>query len=110
MMLDLARGMAYITSQPDHSMRMNDNLKSNNVLVSRDWDVKVADYGHSNIRELARTLTSVGNIAWTGMLMFNKKMRALNLYLFSAPEILNGESATVKITIFVWYHLLGDIH
>lgn len=67
MMLELARGMAYISSHPDPTMRMHDNLKSNNVLVSKNWEVKVADYGHSNIRELARTLTSVGNIAWTGM-------------------------------------------
>ena len=79
MMLDLARGIQYITNHPDPTMRIHDNLKSNNILIGKDWDVKVADYGHSNIRELARTLTSVANIAWT------------------APEILNGEGASPRI-------------
>lgn len=68
MVLSLARGMAFLTSLPDLNMQIHDNLKSNNVLIGKDWDVKVADYGHNNIRELARTMTSVGNIAWTGNL------------------------------------------
>lgn len=58
--------MAYLTALPDTYMNTHDNLKSNNILIGRDWEVKITDYGHSNIRELARTMTSVGNVAWTG--------------------------------------------
>jgi hypothetical protein len=90
--LSLAQGMAYLTSVPDAAMQMHDNLKSNNVLVTKDWEVKVADYGHSNIRELARTMTSVGNIAWT------------------APEILNGQDATPKVSIYSFGIILIEIY
>ena len=78
MMLDVARGMAYLASFPDATMQMHDNLKSNNVMVGKEWDVRVADYGHSNIRDLAKTLTSVGNIAWTGKESVEERERERN--------------------------------
>lgn len=90
--LSLAQGMSYLTSLPDTAMQMHDNLKSNNVLVTKDWEVKVADYGHSNIRELARTMTSVGNIAWT------------------APEILNGQEATPRVATYSFGIILIEIY
>lgn len=64
--LDIANGMAHLTSHSDPDIRMHNNLKSNNILVGKEWEVKIADYGHSNLKELARTMTSVGSVAWTG--------------------------------------------
>jgi serine/threonine protein kinase/ABC-type branched-subunit amino acid transport system substrate-binding protein len=89
--LGIAKGMSYLTTLADPSMQMHDNLKSNNVLIGRDWDVKIADYGHSNIRELARTMTSVGNVAWT------------------APEILSGTEATPKIATYAFGIILWEL-
>jgi Protein tyrosine and serine/threonine kinase len=43
MALGIARGMAYLTALPDESMKVHDNLKSNNILIGNDFDVKVAD-------------------------------------------------------------------
>lgn len=65
--LDIAQGMSYLTTRDKPVLQMHDNLKSNNILIAKDWSAKIADYGFNNIRELARTMTSVGNIAWTGM-------------------------------------------
>lgn len=64
---DIACGMSHLTNLADPDMQKHDNLKSNNILVGKDWEVKVADYGQSNLKELARTMTSVGSVAWTGM-------------------------------------------
>lgn len=35
-------------------------------MFTKEWEVKVADYGQSNVKDLARTMTSVSNVAWTG--------------------------------------------
>lgn len=64
----IALGMQYISNHPDPAVRKNDNLKSNNIMVDRDWDVKVTDYGQANIKDFARTMTTVTSVAWTGML------------------------------------------
>ncbi len=30
-------------------------------------EIKISDYGQDNIKDLARTMTSVGTVAWTGI-------------------------------------------
>jgi serine/threonine protein kinase len=42
------------------------DLKSHNLLVARDWRVKVADFGLSKVLEHAvATLTACGTPSWT---------------------------------------------
>lgn len=88
----LAQGMAYLTALPDVPMSTHDNLKSGNVLIGKDGEVKIADYGHSNIKELARTMTSVGNVAWT------------------APEILNGQNGSPRMASYSFGIILWEIY
>lgn len=64
--LDIANGMSYLSNHADHDIRNHNNLKSNNIMVGKEWEIKIADYGHSNLKELARTMTSIGSVAWTG--------------------------------------------
>lgn len=63
---EIAKGMAFIDGLRNEDMRKHDSLKSNNILIGRDWEIKIADYGQSNIKDLARTMTSIGSVAWTG--------------------------------------------
>lgn len=89
---EIANGMAFLTGLSEPDMQKHDNLKSNNILIGKDWEVKVSDYGQSNIKDLARTMTSVGSVAWT------------------APEILIGEEpATPKIATFSFGVILWEI-
>jgi serine/threonine protein kinase len=90
--LGLAQGMAYLTSLPDAALSKHDNLKSGNVLIGKDGEVKVADYGHSNIKEIARTMTSVGNVAWT------------------APEILSGQEGSPKMAVYSFGIILWELY
>ncbi len=64
----IAAGMAYLESQTeDPWLAVHGNLKSSNILVIRDtMEVKICDFGQGNLKELARTMTSVGTVAWTG--------------------------------------------
>jgi serine/threonine protein kinase len=64
----IAEAMEFLSNQRDNDwLAINGNLKSANVLVSRDtMEVKVGDYGQGNLKDLARTMTSVGTVAWTG--------------------------------------------
>jgi serine/threonine protein kinase len=82
---DIATGMAYLNQYPDEAIHINDNLKvqkikmrkqegvhflfllqSNNVLITKEWDAKLTDFGQSSVKELARTMTSITTISWTG--------------------------------------------
>ena len=71
-MRQIASGMDYLANQSNYPwLAMHGNLKSNNVLVnSTTLDVKVCDYGQGNLKDLARTMTSVGTVAWTGKVYF----------------------------------------
>lgn len=63
---EIAKGMLYLDSVDNYDIRKHDSLKSNNILIGRDWEIKISDYGQSNIKDLARTMTSIGSVAWTG--------------------------------------------
>lgn len=64
--MEIAQGMNYLSHLPDPDMNKHDNLKSNNIMIGKDWEVKICDYGQSNLKDLARTMTSIGSVAWTG--------------------------------------------
>lgn len=49
------------------------NLKSTNILVNPDtYEVKISDYGQGDLKDLGRTMTSIGTVAWTGNYNNNK--------------------------------------
>lgn len=70
---EIAAGLTYLSCYPDVGVRIHDNFKSHNIMVTRDWTIKIADFGQSSVKDLCRTMTSVSNVAWT------------------APEVLEGE-------------------
>ncbi|ETW07434.1 TKL/DRK protein kinase, variant 1 [Aphanomyces invadans] len=61
MMLDAARGVAYL-----HSMRIiHRDIKSHNLLVDDDWRVKVADFGISKVLDAgSQAFTQCGTSGW----------------------------------------------
>eukprot|EP00026_Physarum_polycephalum_P009468 Phypoly_transcript_09593.p1 GENE.Phypoly_transcript_09593~~Phypoly_transcript_09593.p1 ORF type:complete len:371 (+),score=47.50 Phypoly_transcript_09593:197-1309(+) len=86
---EIAAGMTYLSMYPDLGVRIHDNFKSHNIMVTRDWTIKISDFGQSSIKDLCRTMTSVTNVAWT------------------APEVLEGEplnnnSALYTFGVIMW--------
>lgn len=87
----VASGMQFLTSQSDEQLRIHDNFKSNNILVTNDWQVKITDYGQTNIKDLARTMTSISSVAWT------------------APEALTGDKITTKSSVYSFGIILWEM-
>eukprot|EP00026_Physarum_polycephalum_P016921 Phypoly_transcript_17970.p1 GENE.Phypoly_transcript_17970~~Phypoly_transcript_17970.p1 ORF type:complete len:237 (+),score=52.78 Phypoly_transcript_17970:77-712(+) len=92
--IDIANGMKFLDSCHDNlALRKHDSLKSNNIMIGKDWEVKITDYGQTSIKDLARTMTSIGSIAWT------------------APEILAGEeNTTPKIAVYSFGIILWELY
>ncbi|XP_062514405.1 probable serine/threonine-protein kinase drkC isoform X2 [Corticium candelabrum] len=65
MLLDVAKGMAYLHSQDPPIIHRD--LKSSNLLVDRKWTVKVGDFGVAKIlTRLSRADTKLpGSVRWT---------------------------------------------
>lgn len=90
---EVAEGMLALSKNPDPDISVHGNLKSGNILVNLDKrEVKVTDYGQGNLKDLARTMTSVGTVAWT------------------APELLSGEEATSAISVYSYGIILFEIY
>jgi len=86
---DIVSGMAFLSSYSDTDIRIHPNFQSHNIMITMDWGAKIADFGQASIKDLARTMTSVTNVAWT------------------APEVLEGEqpnysSALYSFGIIMW--------
>jgi serine/threonine protein kinase len=78
--LDIATGLKYLDGCHDYEkIRKHESLKSNNIMIGRDWEIKIADYGQGHIKDLARTMTAIGNIAWTGTSLFSIPFRLLSV-------------------------------
>ena len=73
---DAARGMLYLHSW--NPVILHRDLKSDNLLVSVDWTVKVADFGLTRFLSEKKTMTQVGTPMWM------------------APEIIMGKLYTEK--------------
>lgn len=64
---EIAAGMTFLSMHPDPVLRVHDNFKSHNIMVADDWTIKIADFGQASVKDLCRTMTSVTNVAWTGL-------------------------------------------
>jgi hypothetical protein len=89
-MTDVARGLKYL-----HSKRVvHFDLKSANILLSRNGTAKLADVGMAramNKSYLSMVSSGLGTFAW------------------SAPEVLNGKRCSVKADIYSWGVVLWEV-
>lgn len=94
-------------------MRIHEDLKSNNILLDKDWVAKVADYGQNSIKDLARTVTSVGNVAWTGnnfRLPRNIFLTSLQLPSFCRDMLLRQRFQSTRLELFCGNCTRGNFH
>lgn len=88
--LDVARGLTYLHSRGVVHM----GLKSPNVLLSRAWEAKIADYVVSRVlrdRHVSTLRSAVGTLCW------------------AAPEILLGRPVNEKADIYSFGVLLWEL-
>jgi len=88
---EIASGMNYLNQYPDDHVHLNDNLKSNNVLIMKDGEAKITDFGQTSVKDLARTMTSISTVCWT------------------APEVFQGSTATIKSGVYSYGIILWEI-
>jgi len=87
--MDVAKGMVYLhTRNPPIIHR---DIKSLNVLVTKDWKSTIADFGLTKIKDKAMLSTRCGSPAW------------------SAPEVLRGEPYDEKADVFSFGIVLWEI-
>eukprot|EP01127_Copromyxa_protea_P019929 TRINITY_DN6566_c0_g1_i1.p1 TRINITY_DN6566_c0_g1~~TRINITY_DN6566_c0_g1_i1.p1 ORF type:complete len:780 (+),score=135.33 TRINITY_DN6566_c0_g1_i1:51-2390(+) len=77
--LDCCKGMAYIHG----SMIIHRDLKCSNLLVDKDWNVKVSDFGLSrSVADTGNTMTACGTPCW------------------AAPEVLRNMSYSFAADVY----------
>ena len=87
--LDAARGMHYLhTSNP---VILHRDLKSDNLLVTSDFTIKVADFGLTRFLSEGKQMTQVGTPMWM------------------APEIIQGKQYTQKADVYAFGIILWEI-
>jgi len=82
MALDTCKGMAYLHSRSI----IHRDLKTFNLLVDKDWTVKVGDFGLSRILEEVQspqTLTSCGTTSWAAPEVLRDQRYSLNADVYS---------------------------
>jgi serine/threonine protein kinase len=67
------------------------DLKSSNLLVDENWNVKVADFGFARIKEENATMTRCGTPCWT------------------APEVLRGEKYSDAADVFSFGIVMWEV-
>ena len=88
--LDVARGLAYLHSRGVVHL----DLKSPNILLSRAWEAKIADYGVSRVlrdRFVSTLPTAAGTLCW------------------AAPEVLLGRPVNEKTDIYSFGMVLWEL-
>ncbi|CAN6277995.1 unnamed protein product, partial [Urochloa humidicola] len=91
MALDVAKGMNYLHSS--HPTIVHRDLKSPNLLVDRNWVVKVSDFGMSRLKH--RTFLSSKSTAGTPEWM--------------APEVLRNEPSNEKCDVYSFGVILWEL-
>ncbi|XP_076928869.1 uncharacterized protein LOC143592996 [Bidens hawaiensis] len=91
MAMDIARGMNYL--HHCHPPIIHRDLKSSNLLVDRNWNVKVGDFGLSRLKHetYLTTKTGKGTPQWM------------------APEVLRNEQADEKSDIYSFGVVLWEL-
>jgi hypothetical protein len=89
MSLEAAAGMTYM--HKSNPVILHRDLKSDNLLVTGDMQIKVADFGLSRFRSDRKTMTQVGTPMWM------------------APEVIIGEKYTEKADVYSFGIILWEI-
>jgi serine/threonine protein kinase len=85
MAVDIARGMEYLHTFPGSPVLHRD-LKTPNLLLDRDFRVKITDFGISREKELSLGQTGIMTVCGTP--------------IWTAPEILRGDTYNEKADVF----------
>jgi len=89
---EIASGMDYLAAHPDYSMNIHGNFNSSSVFITNKWSAKISDYGPLCQRDLACTMTTERDVAWT------------------APEVLRGAPFTPASLVYSFGVLLWEIY
>ena len=89
MCLDVARGILYLHSRKPPIIHRD--IKSLNVLVTKDWKCTISDFGLTRIKDRAMLNTQCGSPAW------------------SAPEVLRGEPYDEMADVFSYAVVMWEI-
>ena len=85
---DIAKGMYYLHTVLNIIHR---DLKSHNLLIDQNWNIKICDFGISRVSSHTETMTSVGSVAW------------------SAPEVLRKEQYNQKVDVYSYGVVLWEL-
>jgi len=89
---EICKGMKYLAELEDPTFRIHKNLKTSNILIGPNFEIKISDYALSDLHDVMRTLTSVAMAAWI------------------APEILAGQDVTAASPVYPFGILLWELY
>lgn len=88
----IANGMKYLCERDDPTLGQNVRLNSNNILLSKNGEIKISDFATNKLYDSNRTLTSVNAVAWT------------------APELLNSDDVvTSSVAVYSFGIVLWEM-
>lgn len=87
--IDCARGMAYLHSR--NPVIIHRDLKTDNLLVDDNWQVKVADFGLATVKSRTFAKTMCGTTGWV------------------APEVLAEQGYTEKADVYSFAVILWEL-